>query len=444
MANNNKVMYDDLIPSSTFFNPVDKDKSFSIFKRVRMMPAYRFPCMKEYNLGIRQHENRFFLHLDLDAFYAQVEQRDNPNYRGKPVGVVSLPDTFTKGIVMTASYEARALGIDTAMSTYTAKTICPELILVPCYGQKYEAILFNILSFAKKYVPDEAIELYSIDECFIDLTSVCKDFRAAEEISREFKKFIMEAENLTCSMGLSYNKTYAKMATKLHKPNGFTMIRPFDRGVLFLLDVDKIWGIGSRIKRRMSYLDIWTIQDLANCPDYILRKEFGINGICYKRMARGEETAEIFRKKTHEKSLMHQHSLTYPIHNPFECREEICRRVEYMGRKMRDKNLVTKRMWLVERFTDLTYVGGVYKLPQYTNNDRKILDYALELFKNMTKPTEDLKVQMFGIGVSELQTDLQNENYDLFFQNKELPYRAIDKIKMKYGENLLRVGIGKY
>ncbi|MBS1494523.1 MAG: DNA polymerase IV [Bacteroidetes bacterium] len=432
------------LASSAFFNPVDKDKAHSVFKRVRMMPLYRFPCLKEYNLGIKEHSNRFFLHLDLDAFYAQVEQRDNPNYKGKPVGVVSLPDTFTKGIVMTSSYEARALGVDTAMTTYQAKTICPQLILVPCYGQKYEAILFNILTFAKKYVPDEAIEQYSIDECFIDLTSVCKDFKSAEKISREFKDFILKEEDLTCSMGLSFNKSYAKMATKLHKPAGFTLITQRDRGIFFPMAVDKIWGIGNKIKPRLNFHDVWTIQDLANCPDNILRKEFGINGICYKRMARGEETAEIFRKETHEKSLMHQHSLTYPIYERFACEEEIGRRVEYIGRKLRSKNLLCKRLFLIERFTNLQFDVAEYKLTQFTNNDRTLYECALELYKNMQHPTAELKVQMFGIMVCELGSDLQSENYDLFNQQKILPYHALDTIKTKYGESSIRVGIGRY
>lgn len=432
------------LASSAFFNPVDKEIAHSIFKRVRMMPLYRFPCLKEYNLGIREHTNRYFLHLDLDAFYAQVEQRDNPNYKGKPVGVVSLPDTFTKGIVMTASYEARALGIDIAMSTYVAKTICPELILVPCYGQKYEAILLHILSFAKNLVPDEAIEQYSIDECFIDLSPVCKDFRTAEMISREFKKFIQDKENLTCSMGLSYNKSYAKMATKLNKPDGFTVIKKTDRGTFFNRCVDTIWGIGHRIKPRLNYHNVWTIQDLVNCPDNVLRKEFGINGICFKRMARGEETAEIFRKETHEKSLMHQHSLTHPIYKQYECEEEIGRRVEYMGRKLRSKELVCKRLYLTQRFTDLSYVSAEYKLSQHTNNDRKLYDCALELFKRMKKPTEDLKTQLFGIYVCDLETDLQSENFDLFNKQKILPYHALDKIKTKYGESIIRIGLGRY
>jgi DNA polymerase-4 len=432
------------IASSAYYNPVDQDKAFTVFKRVRMMPLYSFPCLKEFNLSIKEHENRFFLHLDLDAFYAQVEQRDNPNYKGKPVGVVSLPDTNTKGIVMTSSYEARDLGIDIAMSTYFAKRNCPSLILVPCYGQKYESILQHILSIAKKFVPDEAIEQYSIDECFIDLSSVYKDFRAAEAAAREFKRLIWENEHLTCSMGLSFNKTYAKMATKLHKPDGFSVVTQKSRKIFYPKPVETIWGIGKRIRRRMNSYSIFTVGDLANAKTDILKREFGINGIVYYRMARGEETVEIFRKERPEKSLMHQHSLTYPIYKDYECEEEIGRRVEYIGRKLRAKNLIAKRMFLIERFTSLEYDVAEYRLPQYTNNDRKLNEFALKLFKDMHQPSVDLQIQMFGIMVSELESDLESENFELFSNRVLIPYHALDRIKNKYGENIIRIGIGKF
>ncbi|CAN5602869.1 DNA polymerase IV [soil metagenome] len=432
------------LASSSYYNPVDTDKAFSVFKRVRMMPMYSFPCLKEFNLAIKEHENRFFLHMDLDAFYAQVEQRDNPNYRGKPVGVVSLPDTNTKGIVMTASYEARALGIDIALSTYFAKLHCPELILVPCYGQKYESILFHILSMAKKYVPEESIEQYSIDECFIDFTGVCKNFREAEMISREIKQEIWDKENLTCSMGLSFNKTYAKMATKLQKPKGFTTVTQQDREIFYDRPIDIIWGIGKRIQRRMNSYSIYTIRDLAGAPVKVMKKEFGINGIVYYKMARGEETVEIFRKERPEKSFMHQHSLTYPIYEKFECENEIGRRVEYIGRKLRAKNLIAKRLLLVLRFTNLEYDVGEYRLPQYTNNDRKLFEAALHLYSQMQQPNKDLQMQMFGIMVTELEVDIKEENLDLFASNLPIPYHSLDRIKNKYGENIIRIGIGKY
>ncbi len=432
------------LASSAYYNPVDTDKAFSVFKRVRMMPMYSFPCLKEFNLALKEHENRFFLHMDLDAFYAQVEQRDNPNYRGKPVGVVSLPDTNTKGIVMTSSYEARALGIDIAMSTYFAKLYCPELILVPCYGQKYESILFHILSMAKKFVPDEAIEQYSIDECFIDLSHY-KNFKEAEKVAREIKKQIWKKENLTCSMGLSFNKTYAKMATKLNKPDGFSVVRQQDRGKIFYSKpIDVIWGIGRRIQRRMNSYGIFTIRQLAEANLQTLKKEFGINGIVYYKMARGEETVEIFRKERAEKSFMHQHSLTYPIYKKFECEEEIARRVEYIGRKLRAKNLIAKRLLLVLRFTNLEYDVAEYRLPQYTNNDRKLYESALHLYKDMQQPNKDLQMQMFGIMVTELEVDVKEENLDLFVKELPMPYHSLDRIKNKYGENIIRIGVGKF
>ena len=169
--------------SSFFFITRKEDGLPDIFKRVRMMPLYSFPHFKDLNPKITEHRKRFFIHLDFDAFYAQVEQRDNPALRGKPVAVGST--TGQKGIVMTASYEARKLGIDTAMSTWQAKKICPELISVPCYGPKYEAITQNLMRGLKSFVPPDCIEQYSIDECFVDLSPVAKNFEEAYLIAKQ-------------------------------------------------------------------------------------------------------------------------------------------------------------------------------------------------------------------------------------------------------------------
>ncbi len=138
------------------------------------MPLYSFPHIKDMNIHITSHQKRFFAHIDFDAFFAQVEQRDNVKLKGMPVSVGGMEGR--KGIVMTASYEARARGVDTGMSVVAARQICPELISLPCYGPKYESIMMNLVELLKDYVPEECIEQYSIDECFIDLSSVAKNF----------------------------------------------------------------------------------------------------------------------------------------------------------------------------------------------------------------------------------------------------------------------------
>ena len=275
------------------------------------MPLYPFPHFKDLNHKIAEHQNRFFIHLDFDAFYAQVEQRDNPKFRGKPVSVGGSPGG--KGIVMTASYEARKLGVNTGTSVWEARRICPDLISLPCYGPKYEIIIHNIQKLLSSFVPEENIEQYSIDECFVDITPVVKDFTQAGELAKRIKKEIRDFEHLTSSLGVSFNKTYAKMATSFNKPNGLTIITQNDRQKIYRLPVKKMWGVGARIAKRLGAMNITTLGELANSPIEAMRREFGVNGIVFRKLARGEDTSEIFKKTSHEKCLNHHHTLSKNI-----------------------------------------------------------------------------------------------------------------------------------
>ncbi|HEX2786614.1 MAG TPA: DNA polymerase IV [Ignavibacteria bacterium] len=433
--------------SSSYFVPRENDLVHQTYKRVRMMPLYSFPCLKYFNLALKEHKDRFFIHFDLDCFYCQVETRDNPKYKGKPVGVISVSDSTYKGIVMTTNYEARALGIDIAMSVLEARMKCPELILINCYGQKYEAILNKIKKMIYNFVPPECLEQYSIDECFVDLSPVCKTWKQALDLAITIKQEIWNMENLTTSIGLSYNKTYSKIATKLQKPNGLTLITHENKEkILYDLPAEKIWGIGNRIKKRLNGYKINTIGDLANASEYTLRKEFGINGICYYRMARGEDTTEIFHAlemRGHEKSLMTQHSRDNATAYEPEIIAEIRRSIEYLCRKLRSKKLTAKGLLIVLRYDNLMYDVEMSNLSLYTNDERLLLKYALVLYHRIIKnPT--CAVRQVGACVYDLQTDNETYNYDMFEHYKNLPFLAIDKIKERYGENAIRIGLNKY
>lgn len=425
--------------SSFFFIPREGTPETETFKRVRLMPLYSYPHFKELNYKITEHKNRYFIHLDFDAFYAQVEQRDNPNLRGKPVSVGGTSDG--KGIVMTASYEARALGIDTAMSVYQAKKICPNLISIPCYGPKYEAIMEHLMGALREFAPEDCIEQYSIDEMFLDLSQVARNFSDVYDIAVGIKSRIRDLENLTISLGCSYNKTYAKMATKLNKPDGLTVITQNDKQVIYNLPVKKMWGIGRRIERRLGIYNIFTVGDLANADEYLLRKEFGVNGIVFKKLARGEDTSEIYRKERKEKSLNHQHTLSKPIYTEPEMKSEIRRVGEYLCRKMRDKELVAGHLYFVIRYENLRYAGDDIRIRVYTNDDREIFDYAMKIYKRLPHPKKNLKARMLGMGVFDLHDDIRSANLSLFSNNVYLPYYALDQIKYKYGEKLIRVGV---
>ena len=426
--------------SSPFFIPREGTDFDDLYRRVRIMPLYSFPHTKDLNWRVREHTNRFFVHIDFDAFYAQVEQRDNVKLRGKPVSVGGTAGG--KGIVMTASYEARADGVDTGMSVLEAKKICPHLISLPCYGPKYESIVLNLMNALKEFVPEDCIEQYSIDECFADLTPVAKDFFEATKIAGAIKRRIRELENLTASMGISYNKTYAKLATKLQKPDGFSVITQENKGKIFSMPAGKLWGVGRRNELRLLMLGIRTIRDLAGSSERMLRQEFGVNGLVFRKLARGEDTSEIFRKERKEKSLNHYHTLSEPIYKSADVRTEIRRIGEYICRKLRSKNLVAGFMHLSVRFENLRYASDLVKLTSYTNDDREIFNTALSVYRRLHKPTKEMKGRQFGMGVYDLHTDLKEKNLNLFESEPELPYRALDRLKSKYGEGVIRVGIG--
>ncbi|MBN8688627.1 MAG: hypothetical protein J0M10_16530 [Chitinophagales bacterium] len=159
----------------------------------------------------------------MDAFFAQVEQRDNPELKGKPVSVGGWEDS-NAGIVMTASYEARKYGVSTGISVIDAKKICPMLISLPCNGPKYERTLLDVLTILKEYFPHDCVEQYSIDECFMEGSDIVRNFDEAKKLGEKVKKAIWDELGLFVSIGASYNKSYAKAASKLDKPNGFTPI----------------------------------------------------------------------------------------------------------------------------------------------------------------------------------------------------------------------------
>lgn len=428
--------------SSEYFIPREGGSFDDLFKRVRIMPLYSFPHVKDMNCHISEHRNRFFAHMDFDAFYAQVEQRDNPKLRGKPVSVGGMGNS--KGIVMTASYEARALGVDTGMSVVEARRICPSLISLPCYGPKYEAITLNLLNALREFVPEDCIEQYSVDECFADLTPVARNFYEAGCIASEIKRRIREIENLTVSMGISYNKSFAKLATKLKKPDGLSVVTQENREEkIYGMPASKLWGVGRRIELRLAAMGIITIGDLARSSPVSMRRQFGINGIILRKLARGEDTSEITRKVKKEKSLNHYHTMSEPIYKPEDTKKEIRRICEYICRKLRSKDLVAGYMHLSVRFENLKYDSALVRLTHHTNDDREIFNAAMKVYEGLSRPTKKLKARQFGMGVYDLHTDLREVNLSLFGNQHSIPYGALDKIKSRYGESMIRVGIEK-
>jgi DNA polymerase-4 len=430
------------LASSQFFIPRETDKFNQMFRRVRLMPLYSMPHIKDLNLNLRDNTKNIFFHMDIDCFFAQVEERDNPRYKGMPISVGGWGDYG--GIVMTANYEARKRGIDGHMSVVEAIAICPELVSLPCDGVKYESIIFRIQNMLKNYFPEDCMEQYSIDECFWNGSQIFKNIDEAEKFAKKIKAEIYKREHLTVSIGLSYNKSYAKMATKFNKPNGLTVIRPQDKEkMIYPLPCDKLWGIAHRMYRRMLGMNIITLGDLAKHNTSRIRKEFGINGWVLQKCAQGLDTSDIFVKPPDsEKMIGHGHTRQTDIYKDDEVKEEIRKMCEYVARKLRYKNRVAGRISLYLRFSDLTGTGREYKLNYYTNDDEEIYSAALELYNKIKhKITVYSQVRMVGINCYDLHQDTGERNLCLFKKEKNLPFKELDTLKLKYGEKIIRLGL---
>ncbi len=233
------------------------------------------------------HERtRAILHLDLDAFYASIEQRDHPEYRGKPVIVGGSPDR--RGVVATASYEARRYGVHSAMPSRTAQRLCPEGIFLPARFEVYRAVSHQIMTIFRQQTA--LVEPLSLDEAYLDVTDTAHNLDEAALLAREIKRQIWDQTNLTASAGVSYCKFLAKIASDAHKPDGLTVI-PQEEAAAFLeaLPIEKFFGVGKVTAARLRGLGIQTGADLKLMGEERLRDLLGKNGGQLYRYACGED-----------------------------------------------------------------------------------------------------------------------------------------------------------
>ena len=226
---------------------------------------------------------RKIIHIDMDAFFASVEQRDNPELRGKPI-VVGYDGP--RGVVSTASYEARPYGVHSAMSIAQAKRRCPDLIIVPCHFERYKEVSRQIHEVFHEYT--DLVEPISLDEAFLDVTENKKGIALAVDIAKDIKQKIFERTSLTASAGVSYNKLLAKIASDMRKPNGIYIVHP-ERAMNFIarLPIEKLWGIGPKTAIKMHEMGVFTGEQLRKISYNHLVQVFGKMGKVYYDFSRG-------------------------------------------------------------------------------------------------------------------------------------------------------------
>ena len=364
-------------------------------------------------------------HLDMDAFYAAVEQLDNPAYRGKPVIVGGLGP---RGVVSTASYEAREFGVKSAMPMAKARKLCPHAIFLPPRFPRYKEISDHVRAIIRDYTP--IIEPISLDEAFFDLTGSERVVGPAAEILRSIKSRVREETGLTCSVGLAPNRFLAKIASELEKPDGLVIITP-DRvqEVLDPLPVERIFGVGKVTARRLHGLGIDTIRALQEAPIELLVREFGKYGRVLHHLARGEDDTPV-RPEREAKSVSRE--VTFP-HDVYE-REEIERIVRRMAREvagqLRRDGLLGKTVRIKVRFPDFRTITRQARMEAPTDSTYLIEETAIGLLRRRVELSGE-GVRLLGVGVGNL-TAGKARQLPLFTTDEALD-RTIDRLQNTFG-----------
>ena len=380
-------------------------------------------------------QERIIFHLDLDAFFAQVEETADPTLKGKPVFVIG--HSMTSGVVLTSNYEARKYGVKTGMPLRDAKRLCPSACLVPADCAKYSDTSSQIFSYLESFTP--RVEIFSIDEAFLDVTDTHHFFGTPEAIAREIKRWVFENFHLTLSIGIAPNKLLAKWASDRNKPNGLFRIRPGEEGeILKTLPVEEFCGIGSRIKFHLNQMGIFTAQDLGRFSENILFERFGILGPVLKRMGQGIDHSPVLPADFSDEVKSMGHSYTLP--RPLQDREPLFRYFlwlcEKTGRRLRRRHCEGRVVHATVRFSDFETVSRQRKFPFFMNEGKQIFRAAKQILSEIDKPRKP--VRLLGVCVSDLRpSDRENFLFEEWGRPRELT-RVLDAVNDKYGEFTLR------
>lgn len=336
---------------------------------------------------------RKIIHIDMDAFYASVEQRDNPELQGKPLAVGHSEE---RGVVAAASYEARRFGVRSAMSSQKAKRLCPQLIFVPGRMEVYKSVSRQIHEIFHKFT--DIIEPISLDEAFLDVTKNKPGILLAVDIAKEIKRQIREELNLVASAGVSYNKFLAKIASDYRKPDGLCTIHP-DQALEFIsrLPIEDFWGVGPVTAKKMHTLGIHNGEQLRACSLAMLKREFGKAGSMYYDFARGVDQRPVEAERV-RKSIGCEHTLEKDINKRSSVIIELYHAaVELVGR-LEQKAFRGNTLTLKIKFHDFTQITR--SITQ--SRELTTLDVILPLAKDLLKEVdyEHHPIRLIGLTVS--------------------------------------------
>ena len=379
---------------------------------------------------------RVIVHVDMDAFFASVEQVCHPEWRGKPVIVGADPRGGKgRGVVAAASYEARSFGVHSAMPISQAFRRCPHGIYVRPNGSLYADYSRKIIALLTEFTP--LVQPISIDEAFLDVTGSVHLYGGVRALGRAIKQRIFLETGLRASIGIAPNKSVAKMASDAGKPDGLVVVLP--DGVQAFLDplpVESLWGVGRKTRQRLATMGIRTIGQLRQYPREVLKQHFGKWGSVLWQLARGVDERPVCTDEA-VKSISHEHTFDQDQHDPEILEATLLQLSEKVAARLRKKHLKGQTIQLKIRFADFSTFNRNKRLSSPTSLTEDIYRVCLGLMEEFR--SAPLPVRLLGVGVTHLVPELgsQMSLWDAQNHRKQALEQVVDALHEKYGQSIL-------
>jgi len=377
---------------------------------------------------------RTILHVDLDAFFAAVEQRDRPELRGKPV-IVGGGGPNDRGVVSAASYEARRFGVHSAMPLRQAGRLCPDGIFLPVNGAKYQAASRDVMAVLRRYTP--LVEPISIDEAFLDVTGSRKLFGDGEAVGRKIKKAVRDEVRLTISVGVAATKLVAKIASDLRKPDGLVVVPPGEEAAFLApLPISRLWGVGERTAAALQDYGVRTIGELAALDPQVLTRRFGKHGGSLAARARGED-ADPVSDHADAKSIGHEHTFDIDTADRETIERTLLAMAEGVAGRLRASGVKAGTITVKIRDSTFHTITRQRTLPAPTDLTDPIWTTALELARPEVR---GIRVRLLGVTASNLGSPDQIPLFGDGDDRVRRTVEAADELRRRFGERAVTRG----
>ncbi len=391
----------------------------------------RRPEIARYN--VRMSVERHILHVDMDAFFASIEQLDHPEWRGKPLLVGG---SGRRGVVSAASYEARKFGCRSAQPMAVARRLCPQAIIARGNYGRYKEVSRQVMKIFDRYTP--LVEPLSIDEAFLDVTLSIPLFGPAEEIAKKIRADIRRETGLTGSVGVAPNKFLAKLASDMNKPDGLTVLTPENIGqILPPLAIEKMWGVGPKTAERLRSIGVKTFGDISRMPIELLRKKVGEEADRWQRLSRGEDHREVHVERE-AKSIGQEQTFGENLTDPDAVRAVLMEECEDVSAKLCRQEITAKSVTVKIRYGDFETITRRCTLDRGTNATIDLWHAAKQLFDTWAA-VSFRPVRLIGVQAGQLSYG--QEQLDLFpdpaKQEKQKLDGVVDRINAKFGKGMV-------